>query len=99
VFLVRCCRGSGSLDVLRGFLPGIYDQDFIAANQEDRADNLIRGSKKEQIDVVRQQIREFKRQHALDKVLHSFVAALQLVRSSMQLLRSWLPGPVELNEE
>ncbi len=30
-------------------LPGIYDPDFIAANQDARADNLIKGSKKEQV--------------------------------------------------
>lgn len=29
-------------------LPGIYDPDFIAANQDARADNCIKGSKKDQ---------------------------------------------------
>lgn len=32
-------------------LPGIYDPDFIAANQDARADNLIKGTKKEQVSI------------------------------------------------
>ena len=50
-------------------LPGIYDPDFIAANQDARADNLIKGSKRQQMETVRQQIREFKASHGLDKVI------------------------------
>lgn len=50
-------------------LPGIYDPIFIAANQEERADNLIKGSKAEQVEVVRQQIRDFKAKNAVDKVI------------------------------
>jgi myo-inositol-1-phosphate synthase len=40
-------------------LPSIYYPDFIAANQEDRADNLIPGSKvcKEHVEQIRQDIR------------------------------------------
>ncbi len=49
-------------------LPGIYDPDFIAANQEARADNLIKGSKHEQMEAVRAQIREFKAANGVDKV-------------------------------
>ena len=30
-------------------LPGIYDPAFIAANQAERADNVIKGSKAEQV--------------------------------------------------
>jgi myo-inositol-1-phosphate synthase len=33
-------------------LPGIYDPDFIAANQGDRANNIIKGTKKEQLQQV-----------------------------------------------
>jgi len=50
-------------------LPGIYDPDFIAANQEARADNLISGSKSEQMETVRAQIRAFKAANAVDKVV------------------------------
>jgi myo-inositol-1-phosphate synthase len=38
-------------------LPSVYYPDFIAANQADRANNLIPGSKKEQLEKLRQDIR------------------------------------------
>ena len=40
-------------------LPSIYYPDFIAANQEDRADNLIKGSKAslEHVEYIRKDIR------------------------------------------
>lgn len=50
-------------------LPGIYDPEFIAANQETRADNIIKGTKREQVEAVRGHIRAFKEQHGLDKVV------------------------------
>ena len=33
-------------------LPGIYDPDFIAANQEERANNVIKGTKQEQVQQI-----------------------------------------------
>ena len=48
---------------------GVYDQDFIAANQSDRADNIVKGSKKEQMETIRQQIRDFKQANEVDKVI------------------------------
>lgn len=33
-------------------LPGIFDPDFIAANQGSRANNIIKGTKKEQVDHI-----------------------------------------------
>ena len=50
-------------------LPGIYDPTFIAANQEERANNIIKGSKVEQVEVVRQQIRDFKASSGVEKVI------------------------------
>ncbi|KAI9905182.1 hypothetical protein PsorP6_013828 [Peronosclerospora sorghi] len=50
-------------------LPSIYYPDFIAANQADRADNLLKGSKQENLDAVRKQIRDFKQNNKLDKVI------------------------------
>jgi myo-inositol-1-phosphate synthase len=50
-------------------LPGIYDPDFIAANQDARADNIIKGSKKDQMEEVRQNIRDFKQSSGVDKVV------------------------------
>ncbi|KAI8358425.1 hypothetical protein BD560DRAFT_196918 [Blakeslea trispora] len=51
-------------------LPSIYYPDFIAANQEDRADNLIPGSdKRAHVNQIRKDIRDFKVMHQLDKVI------------------------------
>lgn len=52
-------------------LPSIYYPDFIAANQEDRADNLIPGSKAcmAHVEQIRKDIQTFKAQNALDKVI------------------------------
>eukprot|EP00246_Nothoceros_aenigmaticus_P017165 TRINITY_DN81_c0_g1_i2.p1 TRINITY_DN81_c0_g1~~TRINITY_DN81_c0_g1_i2.p1 ORF type:complete len:317 (-),score=59.18 TRINITY_DN81_c0_g1_i2:39-989(-) len=50
-------------------LPGIYDPDFIAANQGARANNLIKGSKKQQMERIVQDIREFKAAKKVDKVV------------------------------
>ncbi len=52
-------------------LPSIYYPDFIAANQEDRADNLIAGSKADwaHVEQIRADIRNFKAENSLDKVI------------------------------
>ncbi|GFR11192.1 inositol-3-phosphate synthase 1-A [Trichonephila clavata] len=50
-------------------LPAVYDKDFIAANQESRADNLIPGTKWEQLEQIRKQIREFKEKNQVGKVI------------------------------
>ncbi|GAV65384.1 Inos-1-P_synth domain-containing protein/NAD_binding_5 domain-containing protein [Cephalotus follicularis] len=50
-------------------LPGIYDPDFIAANQSTRANNVIKGTKKEQVQQIIKDIREFKEKKKVDKVV------------------------------
>ncbi|MCJ1381858.1 Myo-inositol-1-phosphate synthase [Xylographa soralifera] len=57
-------------------LPSIYYPDFIAANQEDRADNLLEGSKAclAHVDRIRKDIRDFKATHDLDKVIVQWTA-------------------------
>lgn len=50
-------------------LPGIYDPNFIAANQAARADNLIPGTKSDQVSVVRNQLKNFKSDNGLDKII------------------------------
>ena len=51
-------------------LPSIYYPDFIAANQEDRADNVIQGENKwEHVQRIRKDIAEFKQKNGLDKVV------------------------------
>lgn len=49
--------------------PSIYDPDFIAANQADRADNTIPGTRYEQYQQIVKDIREFKRTSGVDKVV------------------------------
>jgi myo-inositol-1-phosphate synthase len=50
-------------------MPGIFDPDFIAANQGARANNIIKGSKKEQMEHIIQDIRNFKSTTKVDKVV------------------------------
>jgi len=50
-------------------LPAIFDLDYVATNQETRADHVIPGTKAEAVEVVRGHIRDFKVQHKLDKVI------------------------------
>ena len=51
-------------------LPSIYSKDFIAANQEKRANNLIKEThKSDQVERLRQDIRTFKADNSLDKVI------------------------------
>lgn len=50
-------------------LPSIYFSDFIAANQCERANNLLNGTKQEQLDIIRQNIKDFKSMNELDKVI------------------------------
>ena len=50
-------------------LPSIYFPDFIASNQCHRANNILQGTKQEQMEVIRGNIRDFRTAHALDKVI------------------------------
>ncbi|ROT41217.1 myo-inositol-1-phosphate synthase [Sodiomyces alkalinus F11] len=57
-------------------LPSIYYPDFIAANQEDRADNVLPGSKAswDHVEQIRKDIRDFKAANGLDKVIVQWTA-------------------------
>ncbi|KIY52550.1 Myo-inositol-1-phosphate synthase [Fistulina hepatica ATCC 64428] len=51
-------------------LPSIYYPDFIAANQEARADNLVPGTDKQaHLEHIRADIRKFKEDNELDRVV------------------------------
>ncbi|KAI9767780.1 MAG: Myo-inositol-1-phosphate synthase [Geoglossum simile] len=52
-------------------LPSPYYPDFIAANQEDRADNVLAGPKASlaHVEQIRKDIRDFKAANGLDKVI------------------------------
>ncbi|CAL3972725.1 hypothetical protein PZA11_004229 [Diplocarpon coronariae] len=57
-------------------LPSIYYPDFIAANQEGRADNVLPGGKAslEHVEKIRKDIRDFKTSHGLEKVIVQWTA-------------------------
>lgn len=51
-------------------LPSIYIPDFIAANQADRANNVIDAkTKKEMVEHIRNDIKKFKAENNLDKIV------------------------------
>uniref|UniRef100_S4RK66 inositol-3-phosphate synthase n=1 Tax=Petromyzon marinus TaxID=7757 RepID=S4RK66_PETMA len=52
----------------------IYVPEFIAANQEDRANNLIPGTKAEQLEQLRRDIRDFKASSGVEKVIVMWTA-------------------------
>ena len=49
--------------------PGIFDPSFIAANQGSRADNCIKGTKRQQMDRIRADIRDFRERSQVDKIV------------------------------
>lgn len=49
--------------------PSIYDPDFIAANQAERADNTIGGTRYEQYQQIVKDIRDFKQTSGVEKVI------------------------------
>ncbi|KAF2897555.1 hypothetical protein ILUMI_08623 [Ignelater luminosus] len=49
--------------------PSIYDSDFIAANQAARADNVIKGTKMEQVKRICEDIEDFKCSAGVDQVI------------------------------
>ncbi|NXA11851.1 INO1A synthase, partial [Sapayoa aenigma] len=49
--------------------PSIYIPEFIAANQEERADNVLRGSMAQQVEQIRRDIRDFREVSGVDKVI------------------------------
>jgi hypothetical protein len=56
-------------------MPSIYYPDYIAANQADRADNILPGLDKQQhLDTIRQNIRDFKATTGVDKVIVMWTA-------------------------
>jgi len=51
-------------------LPSVYYPDFIAANQEERADHILPGEdKQEHLEQIRKDIRDFKSKNGLDSVI------------------------------
>ena len=57
-------------------LPAVLNPDYIAANQSDRADNLLTGTNQELIDIIRQDIRDMKER--TDKVIVLWTANTEM---------------------
>ena len=57
--------------MMSGMTPrkAIYRADFIAPNQAERADNILTGTADEQLKQVRDDIKDFKAENNLDKVI------------------------------
>lgn len=79
----------------------IYDPDFIAANQSDRADNLIHGTKYEQFLKIREDIREFKSTNNVDKVVVLWTANTERfcdIREGLNMTMDELEASLRNNE-
>eukprot|EP01090_Pellita_catalonica_P004128 TRINITY_DN13971_c0_g1_i1.p1 TRINITY_DN13971_c0_g1~~TRINITY_DN13971_c0_g1_i1.p1 ORF type:complete len:515 (-),score=94.07 TRINITY_DN13971_c0_g1_i1:45-1589(-) len=50
-------------------LPSVYIPDFIAANQSERANNVLKGTKWEMMEELRKNMRDFKEENKLDKLI------------------------------
>jgi len=81
--------------------PSIFDPSFIAANQAARADNVIPGSKQQQVDAIRADIRDFKAKHKLDAVVVLWTANTErytLVQPGVHDTEANLRAAVKANE-
>ncbi|KAL7715723.1 Inositol-3-phosphate synthase [Entamoeba marina] len=58
-------------------LPSVYYKSYIAANQDDRADNVLTGTKQENLNTLRQNIKDFKKTNQLDKVVVLWTATTE----------------------
>uniref|UniRef100_UPI0037E987E4 inositol-3-phosphate synthase 1-A-like n=1 Tax=Semicossyphus pulcher TaxID=241346 RepID=UPI0037E987E4 len=54
--------------------PSIYIPEFIAANQESRADNVLTGTMEQQVEQIRADIRDFHQSSGVDKVIVMWTA-------------------------
>uniref|UniRef100_A0A914CCR1 Inositol-3-phosphate synthase n=1 Tax=Acrobeloides nanus TaxID=290746 RepID=A0A914CCR1_9BILA len=83
--------------------PSIYYPDFIASNQENRANNLIPGkSKKAHLEHIRKDIREFKDKHGLEAVIVLWTANTERyteVQSGLNLTAEEVLASIDSNKE
>lgn len=83
-------------------MPSIYYPDFIAANQEDRANNLIpRGTKKQDLERIRKDIRDFKKKNDLESVIVLWTANTERftdVREGLNMTAEEVMKAIDRNE-
>ncbi|CAD6192573.1 unnamed protein product [Caenorhabditis auriculariae] len=84
-------------------LPSVYYPDFIAANQGDRANNVIPGKNKSaHLEHIRKDIREFKEKHDLECVIVLWTANTERytdVRSGLNSTSAEVLNSIKNNEE
>lgn len=84
-------------------LPSIYYPDFIAANQEDRATNLIpKGTKQQDLEHIRNDIRQFKKKHNLEQVIVLWTANTERyvdVRPGLNMTSEDILRSIKANDE
>lgn len=86
-------------------LKSVYFPDFIATNQSERADNVLSGSKQEQMDIIRKNICDFKSDNEVDQVILLWTANTErfsavrkgLNDTSQNLLASIASGEDEIS--
>jgi myo-inositol-1-phosphate synthase len=74
-------------------LPSIYHPDFIARNQKERANNVLQGSLFEQMETIRRNIRDFKSENGLDKVIVLWTANTERYTRVHYKLMSYIDYP------
>jgi myo-inositol-1-phosphate synthase len=50
-------------------MPSVYDPDFVASDQAERANNVIKGDKQTALEHIRNDIKNFKKVNSLDKII------------------------------
>eukprot|EP00808_Paulinella_micropora_P000517 g55927.t1 len=83
-------------------LPSIYYPDFIAANQSERANNLIPpGTKQQHLTHIRKDMRDFKAKHKLDHLIIMWTANTERfteVRAGLNLTSKEVLASIKRNE-
>lgn len=65
--------------------PSVYNPDFIAANQSDRANNVLKTDKKsEALEQIRADIKDFKKCKGLDQVIVLWTANTERFSKEIQ---------------
>lgn len=82
--------------------PSVYCPDFIAANQADRADNVLSGTKAQMVEQIRADIRDFKTKNQLDKVIVLWTANTERfcdIRAGLNDTAENLLASIQRNED
>ena len=83
-------------------MPGIYMPEWISANQSTRADNLIQGTKQELVNILRQNIQDFKNTKGLETVIVVWTANTEIdsdIRPGINDTADHLLSAIEHNHE